>query len=66
MTKDGDDRNQRLQAAGVIPNELPEAYQAVIEGLTNFEVDVIIAVKRRLDEAGRVSGVEPGQTGIIP
>lgn len=61
----GQDRRQRLQDAGVITKDLPEAYEAVIAGLTPFEEEVILAVKRRLDEAGRVSDVEPGQAGLV-
>ncbi len=60
-----DDRQRRLKDAGVIPEEeMPREYVAVFDNLTSYELDVILAVKRRLDEAGRVSGVEPGQVGL--
>ena len=45
----------RLRAAGVIKDvALPDAYAALVEGLTPAEVDVLVAVRRRLDEAERV------------
>lgn len=61
----GQDRRQRLWDAGVITQDLPAEYEAVIAGLTPFEEEVILAVKRRLDEAGRVSDVQPGQAGLV-
>jgi hypothetical protein len=52
---------QRLRKAGVIKKNvrLQRPYRAVIEGLTPDEVDVIIAVYARLDEAERVTGLGP-------
>jgi hypothetical protein len=42
----------RLQAAGLIARDkLPEELQAVVEGLTGDEVDILVSVKRRLDSA---------------
>jgi hypothetical protein len=61
------DNQQRLLERGVlISGDLPPEYAAVVEGLTPDEVDVIIAVKRRLDEAGRVSGVSAGEYWLAP
>jgi hypothetical protein len=63
----GENRTQQLRDAGVITaKELPREYEAVLAGLTPDEFEVIVAVKRRFDEAGRVSGVEPGEVGILP
>jgi hypothetical protein len=55
------DNEQRLRAAGVIltNDPLEPPFQAVVEGLTPDEVDVMIAVKRRLDEADRSFGWDP-------
>jgi hypothetical protein len=51
------DPQQRLRDVGVITvDELPREYAAVVEGLSPDELETIIAVKRRLDEAHRVSG----------
>ncbi len=62
-TAPGNENEQRLRAAGVIletaPDKLSPELQAVVEGLTPDEVDVLIAVKRRLDEADRVAGWTP-------
>jgi hypothetical protein len=54
------DNEQRLRDAGVIVENvaLPEAYEAFVEGLTPSEVDVLVALKRRLDEAQRVSDAD--------
>ena len=53
-------KEQRLRDAGLIKKDvtLPPAYDALIEGLTPEEVDVLIAVRKRLDEAERVSTTE--------
>ena len=50
-------KEQRLRAAGLIKKNvaLPPEYVALIECLTPDEVDVLIAVRTRLDEAERVS-----------
>ncbi|HEX7300029.1 MAG TPA: aroma-sacti cluster domain-containing protein [Solirubrobacteraceae bacterium] len=55
------DNEQRLRDAGVIltTESLEAPFQAVVEGLTPHEVDVMIAVKRRLDEADRTFGWDP-------
>jgi hypothetical protein len=45
---------------------LPPEYAAVVEGLTRDELDVIISVKKRLDEAGRVSGRPTGDVFFAP
>jgi hypothetical protein len=61
------DNQQRLRDAGVIvADDLPQEYAAVADGLTDDEVDVIVAVKKRLDEATRVSGVGPGELWFAP
>ena len=51
------EREQRLRDAGLIKKSvtLPPEYDALIEGLTPDEVEVLIAVRTRLDEAERVS-----------
>lgn len=55
------DNEQRLRDAGVIltTERLEPEYQAVVEGLTPDEVDVLIAVNRRLTEADRSFGWDP-------
>ena len=56
---------QRLRQAQVIRAEsLPRDYQAVVDGLTPDEVDVIIAVTKRLRYADETSGAEPGPEGL--
>ena len=50
-------KEQRLRAAGLIKKNvaLPPEYVALIEGLTPDEVETLIAVRKRIDEAERVS-----------
>jgi hypothetical protein len=54
------ENEQRLREAGVIAENaaLPEEYEALVEGLTPCEVDVLVAVRRRLDEAQRTSNMD--------
>jgi hypothetical protein len=52
-------RVMKLRDAGLIyVDELPREYRAVVEGLTDDELDVVLAVKRRLDEADLEYGAE--------
>ncbi|HEU4979175.1 MAG TPA: aroma-sacti cluster domain-containing protein [Solirubrobacteraceae bacterium] len=58
---------QRLQDMNiVVGDDLPEEYRSVLDGLTPDEVDVLVAVKKRLDEAERVSGSTIGDNLIAP
>jgi len=53
---------ERLREAGVInpdATELQEPFTALVEGLTPHEVDVLVAVRRRLNEADRTVLLEP-------
>jgi hypothetical protein len=61
---EGDENTMRLIEAGVIPGPLPEPYDAVIEGLGEDEVQALITVKERLDEANAGIG-GPGDVGFI-
>jgi hypothetical protein len=61
------DPHQRLRDVGVIiADDLPQEYAAVVEGLTPDELEVIIAVKERLDEAQRVSKTSMGELLFPP
>jgi hypothetical protein len=53
-------RKKRLRDAGLLKKNvtLPPEYDALIEGLTPEELEVLIAVRARLDEAERVSTTE--------
>jgi hypothetical protein len=67
MATDSASNEQRLRDAGVIiADSLPPEYAAVADGLTDDELDAIVAVKKRLDEATRVSGVGPGELWFAP
>lgn len=54
------------QAEVILTDELPREYENVIEGLTPQEVDVLIAVKRRLEAADECAGVGPPTHGEDP
>jgi hypothetical protein len=61
------DKVQQLQDAGVIIREdLPPEYASVAQGLTKDELDVLVSVKTRLDEAQRSSGIEIGEVFFAP
>jgi hypothetical protein len=67
MAMQQDDNLQRLQDANVVVgDDLPEEYKAVVDGLTPDEVDVLVGVKKRLDEAARTSGSPIGDNLIAP
>jgi hypothetical protein len=55
------DNEQRLRDAGMLKSEDPlePPYQAVVDGLTPDEVDAIVDIKRRLDDADRAVGWDP-------
>jgi hypothetical protein len=65
-TQPNDNESRLRDAEVVIAGELPREYQAVARGLTPDELDVIVAVKKRLDEAERVSGSPIGENWIAP
>ena len=61
------DNVQQLQDAGVIvSDEVPPEYAAVAHGLTQDELDVLVSVKKRLDEAQRSSGTDIGEVFFAP
>jgi hypothetical protein len=57
---------QKLIDAGVVVGELPRPHEAVVEGLTKQEVEVIIAVKKRLEAADEWADAPPAAPGEIP
>jgi hypothetical protein len=58
---------QRLREVQMIKADtLPEEYAAVVDGLTPDELEALVAVKKRLDEAERVSGSSVGENFIAP
>jgi hypothetical protein len=63
------DKQQRLEAAGIVKqlgDKLPDEYAAVIEGLTPDEVEVLIAVRKRLKEAERTSKKKIDEVFMAP
>jgi hypothetical protein len=61
------DNEQRLREVQMIKADtLPEEYAAVVDSLTPDELEAIVAVKKRLDEAERVSGSSVGDVFIAP
>jgi hypothetical protein len=65
QVKDDYGENTRvLIEARVIPGELPEPYQQVIEDLSAEEVEALISIKARFDEANQNLGGS-GDAGFI-
>jgi hypothetical protein len=61
------DNEGRLRKAGmVVAKDLPPAYEKVVEGLTDEELDVLEKVKKRLDEAERESRKGIGEVFLAP
>ena len=69
MPDHGGDNFERLKEEGFIGEDpLPTQYLRVVEGLTDDEVDVLIAVRRRLlavDEVADAPPVGPGETEMF-
>ncbi len=61
--KEPGENARALIEARVIPAQLPEPYDRVIEELSSEEVEALISIKARLDEANRAYG--GGDAGFI-
>jgi hypothetical protein len=57
---------ERLQAVGLIRQDLPEDHMAVVDSLTDDEVETLVSVKKRLDEADESHGLPPVEAGELP
>jgi hypothetical protein len=67
MSPDPGANLQRLRDENLIAaDDVPESYAAVAESLTPDELEVIVAVRKRLEEAQRTSGVEPEEIYFAP
>jgi hypothetical protein len=52
---------EQLEAAGfIIKENTPQEYIDVLEGMSNNELNTLIELKQRLDEAEATRGDEPG------
>jgi hypothetical protein len=61
------DNLQQLLEGGVIKSEeLPQEYAELVEGLSPDEVNAIIGVKQRLDEAGSISDIPAEDVFFAP
>jgi hypothetical protein len=65
--EDYDENTRVLIEARVIPGPLPEPYGRVIESLSAEEVEALISIKARLDEANQDfgGGGEVGFMGMV-
>ena len=67
MPSNGDSNLDRLKDAGLIVQEpLPEPFVHLVNGLTPDEVDMLVAMKNRLDGAAAWHGLEPSVPGQLP
>ena len=67
MASTGGTNFDKLLAAGVIDStDLPPEYAAVVDGLTKWEVEVIVAVTKRLKAADVFAGHPPAQSDEPP
>ena len=67
MPSNGDSNLDRLTEAGLIMTDsLPPPFAHLVEGLTPHEVEMLIAIKNRLDAAGEWHGLEPTVPGELP
>jgi hypothetical protein len=67
MPSNGDSNLDRLRDAGlIIEDPLPAPFAHFVDGLTSHEVEMIVALKHRLDAAGEWHGLEPTAPGELP
>lgn len=64
MNDDYGENTRVLIEARVIPGPLPEPYDRVVEDLSAEEVEALISIKARFDEANENLG-GPGDAGFI-
>jgi hypothetical protein len=57
---------EKLRAAGVIEEGLPEAYHPVFESLSDEELALILQVKARLDDTKRGLSDAEDYAGFVP
>jgi hypothetical protein len=66
MPTNGGSNVDRLTQAGlIVQDHLPEPYDHVVAGLTDHEVDILVAVKNRLVAADAWHG-QPGPQVELP
>jgi len=66
MPSNGDSNLDRLRSAGLIIEEtLPEPFESFVDGLTPHEVEMLVAMKKRLDGAASWHGLEPATPGQL-
>ena len=67
MPSNGDSNLDRLRDAGLImSDDLPDPFARLVDGLTPHEVEMLVAMKNRLDAAGEWHGLEPTAPGQLP
>ena len=67
MPSNGDSNLDRLRDAGLVMQEpLPEAFVSFVDGLTPDEVDILVAMKARLDGAASSHDFEPATPEKLP
>jgi hypothetical protein len=67
MPSNGDANLQRLKQAGLIMQDsLPEPFVRLVDGLTPHEVDMLVAMAKRLEAADAWPGLEPTAPGELP
>jgi len=67
MPSNGGSNVDKLQNAGLITGELQDPYLHAINGLSKHEVDVLLAVKKRLDAADLWHNAAlPEPEGLLP
>ena len=67
MPSNGESNLDRLRDAGLIMEEsLPEPFESFVNGLTPHEVEMLVALKTRLDGAASWHGLERATPGQLP
>jgi hypothetical protein len=68
MTDAPDEKHARLLEAGLIKPDVdvPEAYKAVIDSFTPDELETLVSIRKRLNQAGQLTKFDAGDVFFAP
>ena len=65
-TNGGSNLDKLTQHGLILQQDLPDPFARLVDGMTEHEVETLVAMKKRLDAAGAWHGVGQGSPGELP